>query len=262
MFDGVFDVPLWIAGPSLVLLLVGISLGGLHFVRRRVLPRMRVTVADSEFIGTLVQAVMVFYGLSLALIAVNVFETHSESTSVVSAEATAIAMLYRDSGSLPEPARSDLQSILREYVEYTIREAWPEQRAGRVPAAGVAVIDRFQQRLAAFEPASDGQRALFAETLGAYNRVIETRRARLDRVTTGLPSVLWLVVVVGAAISLSASWFFHVEDVRLHAILVTMLATFIAVVIFVVLAMDRPFRGDLGIPPASYQLIYDQLMKR
>ena len=41
-----------------------------------------------------------------------------------------------------------------------------------------------------------------------------------------------------------------------------LLATFIASVIFVVLAMDHPFRGDLGIPAEPYQLIYDQLMKR
>ena len=80
--------------------------------------------------------------------------------------------------------------------------------------------------------------------------------------TTGLPVVMWLVVLLGAAISLSASFFFHVEDVRLHAILVTLLATFIASVIFVVLAMDHPFRGDLGISAESYQLIYEHLMAR
>jgi hypothetical protein len=28
-----------------------------------------------------------------------------------------------------------------------------------------------------------------------------------------------------------------------------------------ILALDRPFRGDLGISADPYQLIYDQLMK-
>jgi hypothetical protein len=32
-------------------------------------------------------------------------------------------------------------------------------------------------------------------------------------------------------------------------------------VVFMILALDRPFRGDLGLSPAPYQLVYDQLMK-
>jgi hypothetical protein len=31
--------------------------------------------------------------------------------------------------------------------------------------------------------------------------------------------------------------------------------------IFLIFAFDRPFRGELGLRPDSYQLIYDQLMK-
>ena len=80
MFDWVFDVPLWIVGPGLVVLLGGVSLAGLLAVRSRILPRMRVTPEDSHFVGTLVHSIMVFYGLVLALIAVNVFETYSESS--------------------------------------------------------------------------------------------------------------------------------------------------------------------------------------
>jgi hypothetical protein len=262
MFDWIFDIPLWIAGPGLVVLLVGISLVGLRLVRSRVLPRIRVTHDDSHFVGPMVHSIMVFYGLVLALIAVNVFETYSESSKIVSSEATAIAMLYRDVGSYPEPARSNLQDALRDYVEYVIQQAWPLQRKGQIPAGGVQKMDRVEEHLAAFEPASEGQKALHAEAWRAYNHVIETRRARLDEVQTGLPGVMWLVVLLGAAISLSAAFFFHVADVKLHSILVALLATFIACVIFLVLAMDHPFRGDLGISSESYQLIYDHLMKR
>jgi len=260
--DWVFDAPLWVVGPGLALGLVGISLAGLFAVRARVLPRLRISGEDSHFVGPMVHSVMVFYGLVLALIAVNVFETYSESAQIVSNEASAVAALYRDASTYPEPPRSALQSSLRDYLAYVIHEAWPIQRTGHVPAGGVEKMNAFQAQLAAFEPATEGQRIIHAETWRAYNMAIHARRERLDRVETGLPGVMWLVVLLGAAIALSASFFFHVEDARLHAILVALLATFIACVIFVVLAMDHPFRGDLGIPPASYQLIYDQLMKR
>ena len=262
MFDWIFDAPLWLVGPGLVVGLVGVSLAGLALVRARVMPRLHVTSEDSHFVGPMVHSIMVFYGLVLALIAVNVFETYSECSKIVSTEATAIAMLYRDVSSYPEPARSELQTSMRDYVEQLIRDAWPLQRAGKIPAGGVERMDKVQGRLAAFEPTTEGEKALHAEAWRAYNQVIEARRARLDEVTTGLPTVMWLVVLLVAAISLSASFFFHVEDVRLHRILVTLLATFIASVIFLTLALDHPFRGDLGISAESYELIHDHLMAR
>ena len=257
----IFDWPLWVVGPLLELLLVGFSLLGIRVVRASVLPLLHVTHDDSHFTGPLVHSVMVLYGLLLALVSVNVFETYNDASNVVSAEASAVAALYRDVSCYPEPTRSGLQSLLRDYVFNTIHEAWPMQRTGRIPAGGVARMDRFQAALAAFEPKTEGEKILHAEAWRAYNRTIEERRARLDRVTSGLPGVMWLVVVLGAGISLSASFFFHVEDHRLHATLVALLATFIASVIFVTLAMDHPFRGDLGISADSYQLIYDHLMK-
>jgi hypothetical protein len=122
-------------------------------------------------------------------------------------------------------------------------------------------MNRFQSILAAFEPTTEGQKILHAEGLRAYNNMIQARRLRLDAVSTGLPGVMWAVVLAGALISLGASFFFQVDDVWLHQILVTLLAMFIGLVIFMTFALDRPFRGDLGVRPEPYQLIYDHLMK-
>lgn len=196
------------------------------------------------------------------MIAVSVFQTYSDVSSVTSREATALAGLYRDVSSYPQPIREKLQAGLRIYTEYVINEAWPLQRRGEVPSGGVELVDRFQADLVSFEPTTEGQKILHAETLSAYNKMIDARRARLDSVRTSLPNVMWLLILAGAAISLIATYFFKVDDARLHAILVTLLAMFIGLVIFMILAFDRPYRGDLGLGAEPYQLVYDQLMKK
>jgi hypothetical protein len=261
MFESAFDLPLAITGPAIIAGLYLFALVGLFVVRRRVLPRLRIKTDDSEFTGSMVQAIMVFYGLALALIAVSVWQTYSDVSKIISQEATAIASLYRDVSTYPEPIRSELQKELRDYVDDVIRQAWPLQQRGKVPSGGVELMNRFQTTLAAFEPATEGQKVLHGETLRAYNHMIQARRLRLDAVQTKLPNVLWLVVFAGAIISLSASFFFKIEDARLHGILVVLLATFMGLVIFMIFALDRPFRGDLGLGTEPYQLVYDQLMK-
>ena len=261
MLESIFDLPLLITGPAIVGSLCLFAIGGLLLVRRYVLPRLRVHHEDAHFSGAMVHSVMVFYGLALALIAVNVFETYADVSKIISQEATALAGLYRDVTSYPEPIRSQLQKELRDYVDYTIHEAWPVQQHGQVPSAGIERVNRFQSMLAGFEPATEGQKILHAETFRAYNNMIQARRLRLDAVSIGLPGVMWTVVLAGAVISLTTAFFFQVDDVWLHQILVTLLAMFIGLVIFMTFALDRPFRGDLGVRPDPYQLIYDHLMK-
>lgn len=262
MPDTVFDTPLVIAATAIILTLCAFALSGLLVVRRFVLPRMRIRPEDSEFSGTMVQGVMVFYGLAVALIAVGAFEAYADASGIVAVEAAELGALYRDASTYPEPTRTELQQSLREYAEYVIHSAWPAQRQGQIARRGIEMLNGVQSSMAAFEPATEGQKILHAEALRAYNQLLEARSLRLDAVVgTGLPGVLWVLVLVGAAISLSATFFFSVADVRLHAVLVTLLATFIGLVIFMIFAFDRPFRGDLGLEPEPYQLVLDKVMQ-
>jgi hypothetical protein len=262
MFDFVFNIPLLVTGILLVSVISTLAALGLVFVRRRILPRLRLTEEDAIFSSTMLLSIMVFYGLMVALIAISVWERHSETERVVSREATELAVLYRDASGYPDPVRTQLQDALREYVEYVIHESWNEQRKGQVPRGGIERVSRFEQLLVTFEPATEGQKILHGETLRSYDEMIEARRLRLDAGGTALPGLMWVVMFIGGALGLAGSYFFRVSDPRMQTTLVILLATFIAMVIFMVLAFDRPFRGDVGIGPEAFELIYDQLMKR
>ena len=255
-----FDLPLWVVGLCLVVVMGGLAAIGLLWVRRRVLPRFQFPEEDGHFTSTVVHSVMVFYALTVAMIAITVWEHYDAAARIVSEEATELATLYRDVSAYPPPTQAQLQDTLREYTQSVIKEAWPEQHKGLIPRGGVERISRFQKILTEFEPTTEGQKILHAETLRTYNQMIDARRMRLDAVQTALPGLLWTVIFVGAALGIAASYFFRVKDYRLHMTLVVLLTVFFAMVIFVVFAFDRPFRGDMGIEAEPYQLVYDQLM--
>jgi hypothetical protein len=261
MFESLFDLPLLIGGPVIIATLCLFAVAGLLLVRRKLLPRLRVETGDSEFTGAMLQSVMVFYGLAVALIAVSVWQTYSDTSKLASQEAAALAILYRDVDLYPEPQRTELQQGIREHLNHIINDDWPLQKKGKLPGVRAEAVSRMRRTLMSFEPATEAQKLQHGETLHALNEAINATRLRVDSIGTGLPGVLWLIVVAGAFISLSASFFFKVEDVRLHIIEVVLLAVFIGLVIFMILALDRPFRGDLGIRSDPYQLVYDQLMK-
>jgi hypothetical protein len=69
-----------------------------------------------------------------------------------------LAVLSRDVSAYPEPIRSQLRKEVRDYVDYVIHEAWPLQRRGQVPSGGVERMNRAQDTLIPFEPATRGRK--------------------------------------------------------------------------------------------------------
>ncbi len=260
MPDAFYHLPLFVVGLVVVSGFCLYSMVGAMLARRFLHPRLGIGEEDSEFTGSMMQAVMVFYGLAMALIAVSVWETHSEISNVVSSESSRLACLYRDVGGYPEPVRSELRAELVGYADYLIDEAWPQHQAGVHPQRGVEWMNRFQASLYTFEPASEGMKILHAETLRAYNHMLEARRLRLDAMLVKLPGTLWFVICFGGVVSLASTFLFKVRSSRLHLVQVILLSVFIGMITTLIFAFDRPFHGELGIDSESYRLVRSQLM--
>lgn len=253
--------PLWVVLTLMIVFLVGFAELAFLVVRRAVPDSMKFGHEDGHFGAAMIHSMMVFYGLVAALLAVNVYEMYTEVSHTVSREAAAISAVYRDAGSYPEPIRGEVRQAIREYTQQIIHEAWPQQRKGIIPTGGVSMVTRIHDLLDAFEPATEGQKIIHVQALQAMNELLIARRLRVDANREGLPGVLWGVLLSGAMLCLFAASFFRVSNPRLQAFGIGLLATLISVVLFMIFAWDRPFVGEFGVDPGTYELVYEQLMK-
>ena len=263
MIEFLLSLPLWALAVVLNVWLIGFGLASRWALRRWLMPRLSINNdASLIFAAAVMQSVMVLYSLVAALTAVSVWSRHSQVSEIVSSEATVIGSVWRDLGGYPQRERDSLREMLRGYTTQVIDVAWPEHRKARVPLKGSEWLDRFQAQLLAFEPQSESQKVLHAQTLAAYSRMVEARRMRVDAVDTGLPKVMWFVLLPGAMGCVLLCLFFPIEDSLFQAILVSGIAGFLAMVLFVIISLDRPFQGAMAISPDSYERVRDQLMKR
>jgi hypothetical protein len=262
-------MPLWayqLSPLKLALIMVAtietVSLIALFLTRRFILPRLHFHDGVNDAVSGTVQAIGVFYGITVGLIAVGVWNTNSNASDLVSKEAASIGALYRDVSSYPSPAREKLQTGLRDYTHAVVEQIWPAQREGKIVEVGPKILDDFQNNLVAFEPTTPGQVALHSETWRGYNILINYRRQRIDAVEGGLSGVMWAVIWVGAIISIGVAYLFNLQDPKIHAVLVALMAGFLAMVLFMIVINDKPFFGADSIPPDSYKLILDRLIER
>lgn len=246
----------------MVIFVESLALIGLVLVRRFLIPRLHYHDGANDAVSGTVQAIGVFYGITVGLIAVGVWNTNSNASDLVSKEAASIGSLYRDVSAYPSPVRDELRSKLREYTLFVINDAWPAQRSGRGQhiTGGVKILDDFQSELYSFQPANTSQSALHSETLQAYNTLLEYRHLRIDAVGGGLSMVMWSVIWVGAAISIGIAYFFNIPDFKLHAILIVLMGGFLAMVLFMIVINDKPFYGAGSISSDPYKLILERLM--
>jgi hypothetical protein len=115
------------------------------------------------------------------------------------------------------------------------------------------------QRLIAFEPQTKSEETLQAETLRQYNRLQEYRQMRRYSTAAGIPAVMWYVVVVGSIINIALVWLFDMKLIS-HFFLGGLLAFFLATLVFLIAALDNPFRGEVSIPPDVFENVYKIVM--
>jgi hypothetical protein len=262
-------MPIWlyevsppVAAVVMMTFIEAAALIGLVMVRRHVIPRLHYDDGANDAVSGTVQAIGVFYGITVGLIAVAVWNTNSNASELVSKEAASVSALYRDVSNYPSPLREELRTELREYTVFVIEKAWPAQQKGQGQSIdeGTHILDDFQHKLVSFQAANLSQAALHAETLRAYNSFLENRRLRVDAVSSGLSNVMWAVIWVGAAISIGIAYFFNIPDIKLHAILVALMGGFLAMVLFMIIINDKPFYGFVSISSDPYRLILERVI--
>src|SRR5215510_12232136 len=159
-------MPLWLyqvsprsAALIMVVFVEIVALIGLVLVRRLLIPRLHYHDGANDAVSGTVQAIGVFYGITVGLIAVGVWNTNSNASDLVSREAAAIGSLYRDVSGYPSPLRDELRAKIREYTVFVINEAWPAQQKGQGQAInrGSNILDEFQAMLFSFQPANVSQ---------------------------------------------------------------------------------------------------------
>lgn len=253
------ELPQWQFCLVVITIFLVVAVGGQIATRRLV----RRWFGDREYndtVGHFISAFGVLYGITLGLISVAAWENFGDVEGKVSAEASAVGSLYRNVDCYPEPKRTELTGLLRDYTRHIIDVSWPEMQRGIVPTASHALVLRFQKALVDFEPTGEAQITLHRETLYRFNSMIEARRLRLDCVAWQLPTILWVVVLAGSLMSFVLTWLIVAESRLLHDVLTGIMAILLGLLIFFLMTLDLPFEGSHSVGPDSIELVYDQLM--
>lgn len=251
----IYNIPTWQLGASIVSFFTLFAVVGALVSRKWVRSRLhdQDQAAHNDIVNNYLSAIGIFYGLTSGLIAVAAWENAESMNQIVSQEAATLGMLYADVLGYPPEVRDRLRAGLEEYVRAVIDKEWPAQRNGGDIYVGRPHLARVFEEVLRFEPTTEREKILHSEVIDVFNHVFELRRERISNVDSCIPHALWGVVLIGSIITVGLTFLFWTENVRLHLILNAAVGLMVGMMMFIIVALDHPFWGEVSVSPDAYK---------
>jgi hypothetical protein len=133
-------------------------------------------------------------------------------------------------------------------------------REGRWSPRADALAEELRRSIQdGYKTTTGANQQFFGEELDVMDELEEDRDARLIVARTGLPTILRVALVVLGTTIIGFSFLVGMESHRLHLLTVGSLAAGIALVLFTIFVLDRPFGTDFGVKPQPFELVLDEM---
>ncbi len=255
--DMVYQFPIWAVGLSLAIIAVLgtvlLELGVRQFVSAA-FRRQHNDVAAAIF-----SIIGVTYAVLLAFVAMLAWEGFNKAEAASYAEAAVVLDIVQMADGLAEPVRAKLLDDMNRYTRAVIAIEWPAQAEGHVVRAGDRYLDDLQGLAINLKPASQADATFHALLLQSLMRLRDTRQERLLAAETTIPEIVWMVVILGGAITIAFSSFLGVPSVRMHLGMCCLLAVSGVLVLVLIIALSNPFRGDFRISTAPFDYVLSRI---
>jgi hypothetical protein len=242
----------YISGFFLVSASTLISVIGLLVVRR--LLHSKNLISSHDVGGYLLSVVGTTYAVILGLVVVDAMSKFQEARQTTERESNALADVILVSNQLPSQHRMQVRNLVQTYVDRVLVEEWPILDFGRyAPSARRAAIDLIDT-VTAYEPQTGKEQEIYAIELQALCEFWNCRRDRINTAAHGIPALEWVILIAGAVITISFTYFFKLEHLRIQIVMTALVAMIIALCLYLVLMFGYPYSGELKIDPSNFRV--------
>jgi hypothetical protein len=246
-------VPSPVLGAIIISFAVAFSAVGILFVRRLVHHSKLKTHHD--VVDPILGAAVALYAVLTAFVVIMVWQNFDKANSNVQLEANYLADIYRDSEAFSPEFHQKTGDLLREYRQAVIDHEWKTMREGNMSPEVETLMRKIWRNYTDYQPKTVTEQAFFIESVRKLNSFRELRRQRIMESRIGIPGLLWLVLIIGGISTISFTFFFGAENIKVQLAISMLLAVTISLILFTILALDFPFTGDIAVPSDPFKMV-------
>lgn len=216
----------------------------------------------NDLIGWQLTILGTTYAVILGFMLYAVWTNLGEASLNVDFEANAIVDIYRLAQGLPEPERTQLRQLARDYVNAVISQEWPQMQRGEAPQESTPIDQGMWKIIMSIRPASPTEVNAQEHAISELESLTRRRLTRIRQSTTRLPSMLWWVLLVGGALTILTSCTLGSDNVKLQSLEVFCFSLLISLSLVTIANIHRPFRGMIHVTDYSFQQARQSMQSR
>src|SRR5919199_910659 len=228
-----------------------IAVAGVLLVRR--LTSLNLREEHNAVAGFIYSVLGVAYAVVLGFVLISVWERYEAASGRADQEAAALSALYFHANTLPDSDRRQIQQLAKSYAQVVIDEEWPMMQDGQSSPHAWALMDQMRQSLQDVEHSTSAEQALYLDGLTRAHDLVEARRLRLFEASTHIPTILWVILLVGGVITVGFTYLFGLTNSRVHMSMVVALTTVLTSILFTIYTLEHRFSGETGLTPEAFE---------
>lgn len=255
------------SSPAMLAMLVAIGFFLLGFlaialcvllIRRRF--HLDILQSNNEIVAHYLTIVTALYGLFFGFVIVSLWEQQRDAEDNIIAEAKELRTVFRLADGLSEPARGEIRAMAIAYAREVIDTEWPQLIAGdEALSYHHPAKSRLWARIVSHTPATDVEQTFFGSLVEHFESLSDARNQRSYDALRTLPDYLWLILVLGSALSIACTFFIGTANLRTQLLLSGVSGGLIVLMLFVVHDLQRPFRGYWVASPMAFELAVERM---
>jgi hypothetical protein len=248
-------------GQNIVIILSTVTLAVTLLILLRKLWHPALRYQHNDLVGWQVGILGTTYAVILAFMLWNVWSNFQSAEVNAELEANSLVNIYRLSQGLSPAQAAEIQRLARKYADVMLSDEWPAMSKGNVSGASFEITQQLWTAMAGAQASQPSQTLSISQALAELANMSQHRRIRQLQSRSSLPTILWIILIVGGVITIGSSCLFATENFKLHFILVFALSLMLSLVLVAIADIDRPFQGSVHVNPDAFRLAHETFQR-
>lgn len=242
-------LPTW----GLALLIVGgavvVGVGG-FLAMKRFVPSLA-GHADNRSLSSAFGMTTGLFSFVLAFTIGQLYTNFTRANADAKQEATVLAQVLRTSAGLGAKPAATIRAEVLTYARDVRTREWKRMTEGQSSVTAWEDVDRIYKTLEG-QRTTLGSNPFYSQTLARVNDLILARRTRLDDANAALPLVFQVMLLLGAVLALSTTFYFKPFGERLQIAMIGAASILVGTAMLVALMLDYPYSGSISVSSAPF----------